>query len=192
MSSVPDHQRQGDMYRYRYLFCFHKITYEHIQEGYFIQNRLIISLSSKMAPPSRPVYSINELRMSKLYVTVTVSYTFKDHLCICTYSIANMSTIFKLVHVPNSETHFQYLELSYCMTWPWYITSNWTIQSSAVITRSIITRYCIHHWRNRGRISRRDWIHKNTPYLALTGELSGVFCGYFCENWPRHNGKVLY
>ena len=27
-----------------------------------------------------------------------------------------------------------------------------------------------------------------TPYLALTGELWGVYCGDFGENWPRYNG----
>ena len=33
---------------------------------------------------------------------------------------------------------------------------------------------------------------KNTPYLALTDELWGVFRGYFGENWPRYNGTALY
>ena len=33
---------------------------------------------------------------------------------------------------------------------------------------------------------------KDTPYLALMGELWGVFCGYFWENWPRYNGTALY
>ena len=30
---------------------------------------------------------------------------------------------------------------------------------------------------------------KDTPYLALTGEL---FSEYFWENWPRYNGTALY
>ena len=33
---------------------------------------------------------------------------------------------------------------------------------------------------------------KDTPYLALTGELWDVFCGYLWENWPRYNGTALY
>ena len=33
---------------------------------------------------------------------------------------------------------------------------------------------------------------KHTPYLALTGELWGVFHEYFGENWPRYNGTTLY
>ena len=33
---------------------------------------------------------------------------------------------------------------------------------------------------------------KDTPYLALTGELWGVFCEYLWENQPRYNGPALY
>ena len=34
---------------------------------------------------------------------------------------------------------------------------------------------------------------KDPPsYLALTGELWGVFCEYLVENWPRYNGTALY
>ena len=33
---------------------------------------------------------------------------------------------------------------------------------------------------------------KDTPYLALTGELWGVFCEYLWENQPRYNGTALY
>ena len=33
---------------------------------------------------------------------------------------------------------------------------------------------------------------KYTPYLILTGELWGVSCEEFGENWPRFNGTVLY
>ena len=32
---------------------------------------------------------------------------------------------------------------------------------------------------------------KDTPYLALMGELWDVSCEYFLENWPRNNGTVL-
>ena len=33
---------------------------------------------------------------------------------------------------------------------------------------------------------------KDTPYLALTGELWDVFCEYLWETWPRYNGATLY
>ena len=33
---------------------------------------------------------------------------------------------------------------------------------------------------------------KDAQYIALTGELWGVFCKYFWENWPRYNGTALY
>ena len=33
---------------------------------------------------------------------------------------------------------------------------------------------------------------KDTPYLALTGELWGVFCEYFWEHWTRYNDTALY
>ena len=33
---------------------------------------------------------------------------------------------------------------------------------------------------------------KDTTYLALAGELWGVFCEYLWENWPRYNGIPLY
>ena len=36
------------------------------------------------------------------------------------------------------------------------------------------------------------WSTKDTPYLALTGELWGVFCEYLSENLPSYNGTTLY
>ena len=33
---------------------------------------------------------------------------------------------------------------------------------------------------------------KDTPYLALMGELWGDFCEDFGENWPRYDGTALY
>ena len=33
---------------------------------------------------------------------------------------------------------------------------------------------------------------KHTPYLALMGELWGVFCEDLGENWPHCNGTALY
>ena len=32
----------------------------------------------------------------------------------------------------------------------------------------------------------------DTPYLALTGELWGVYCEDLGENWPRYSGTALY
>ena len=32
----------------------------------------------------------------------------------------------------------------------------------------------------------------DTPYLALTGKVWGVYREYFGENWPRYNGTALY
>ena len=66
------------------------------------------------------------------------------------------------------------------------------IQSSAIITRSDIVRYCINNCRYWSTISIRRWIHKIHPYLALTGELCAVFCEYLWEDWPRYNGTALY
>ena len=43
------------------------------------------------------------------------------------------------------------------------------------MTRSEITWYCIYLCSNWSRMWIRIWIHKNSPYLALTGELWGVF-----------------
>ena len=31
-----------------------------------------------------------------------------------------------------------------------------------------------------------------TPHLALTGELWGIYCEDYGENWPRYNGTALY
>ena len=33
---------------------------------------------------------------------------------------------------------------------------------------------------------------KDTPYLALSGELWSVFCEYFNRNWPCYKGFQLY
>ena len=33
---------------------------------------------------------------------------------------------------------------------------------------------------------------KDTPYLALSGELSSVFCEYFNRNWLCYKGFLLY
>ena len=36
-------------------------------------------------------------------------------------------------------------------------------------------------------------ITTNTPYLShIMGEVWGVFCDDFGQNWPRYNGTALY
>ena len=35
-------------------------------------------------------------------------------------------------------------------------------------------------------------LKKDTPYLALSGELWSVFYEYFNRNWPCYKGFLLY
>ena len=72
----------------------------------------------------------------------------------------------------------------------WYIYTY--IQPSAIITQANIVRYYMNNYRNWGNMSIRWWIHRWPPYLALTGELWGVFCEYLWENWLRYNVTALY
>ena len=51
------------------------------------------------------------------------------------------------------------------------------------------------HFIQRGHDSNRTLIRfqtTDTPYLALTGELWGVYYENFEETWPRYNGITLY
>ena len=48
----------------------------------------------------------------------------------------------------------------------------WYIQSSVVITPPNITRYCIHHCRNWGRVSSRGWTHKRPTIPRLSSPAS--------------------
>ena len=66
------------------------------------------------------------------------------------------------------------------------------VHSSAVITLSNVTRYCIHHCIDSGRVYITVSTRKTHPYLALTGELRDVFCQNSWKNWPRYNGTALY
>ena len=50
----------------------------------------------------------------------------------------------------------------------------------------------IHLYSDWCRTWIRVWNRKSTPYLALTGELWGVFCENFGENWSRYNVTALY
>ena len=66
------------------------------------------------------------------------------------------------------------------------------IQWSAVITRSNIWYYRKHHCIHWGRTYIRVCIRKTLTYLALMGDLWGVFCEDFIENWSCHNVTALY
>ena len=63
---------------------------------------------------------------------------------------------------------------------------------SAVITRPTITRYCIHHCSDGAEYKYEIWYTKDTPHLALTGELWCVLWENFGENWSCYNGTALY
>ena len=75
--------------------------------------------------------------------------------------------------------------------WVLGVGTDTRVQSSAIITRSNLSRYYTRHCHNSGRRSDIR-ITRNIPYLALTGELWGVYCEDFCENWPRYNGNAFY
>ena len=66
------------------------------------------------------------------------------------------------------------------------------IQSCAVKTRSNITWYCTQHSGTEAEYQSKAEPTKDTPYLALTGELWGVFRELFGENWPHYGGTALY
>ena len=65
--------------------------------------------------------------------------------------------------------------------WEW----NKGIQSSAVITRSKIVRYCINNCRNWGRISIRIWIHKRRPITRPDGRAMGCLLLIFLRKIDR-------
>ena len=52
--------------------------------------------------------------------------------------------------------------------------------------------YFIQYCSNWVRTWPQVELTKETPYLALTGELWGVVCEELGENWPRYNGTALY
>ena len=53
------------------------------------------------------------------------------------------------------------------------------MQSSAVITRSNIVRFCINNCRNWDIISIRCWIHKRHPILRPNGRVMGCLLWIF-------------
>ena len=66
------------------------------------------------------------------------------------------------------------------------------IQSYAVITRLIYYDITYDTVITVAESQSDIRITTDTPYLALTGELWGVYCEDLGENWPRYNGTALY
>ena len=66
------------------------------------------------------------------------------------------------------------------------------VHSSAVITQSNIVQYYIKITGTEAECQSDAGSIKDTPYLAVTGVLWGVFCEYLWENWQRYNGTALY
>ena len=73
-----------------------------------------------------------------------------------------------------------------CMT----IIGAFRIQSSAVITRSTIVRYCINDCRNSGRISIRCWIHRRHPIPCPIEQAMGCLLWLFLRKLSC-NGTTL-
>ena len=58
-----------------------------------------------------------------------------------------------------------------------------------------MVQYCKILYKYLQKLSRilvRCWTTKDTPYLALTGELWCVFCKYLWENWLLYNDTALH
>ena len=66
------------------------------------------------------------------------------------------------------------------------------IQSNAIITRSNITWYYLQHCSNWDRNKSEVELTNDTPYLALKGELCGIFFEGLGENGPGYNATALY
>ena len=67
------------------------------------------------------------------------------------------------------------------------------IHYTIIITRSNFSRYYIGHCVITVTESESDIrITTDTPNLALTVDLCGVYFENFGENWPRYNGTTLH
>ena len=84
---------------------------------------------------------------------------------------------------PNA-TSFSGKQIGNCSEWVNY----YYIQLSAVIMRSNIQRLITG---TETEYQSDTGSTKDTPYLALMGELWRVFCWYFWENWSCYNGNAL-
>ena len=63
------------------------------------------------------------------------------------------------------------------------------IQSSIVVMRFKITRYCIHHYRNWSWKQIWFWIHKKKPIPGPNGPAMGCLMWGFGENWSRSHQR---
>ena len=66
------------------------------------------------------------------------------------------------------------------------------IQSSAVITRSNLSRYYIRHCDSSGRNWIRYLNHSRHPIPRPHERAMGVYFEDLGENWARYNGTALY
>ena len=105
---------------------------------------------------------------TKYEVTIDIGYIKRSA------KYGQVYLLYYYIQIGNERTWF---EFDLCAIWMpdfWFLSildpsSLWTVQMHSCIKYPIIW-HNIHHYRHlRGRP------HKNTPYLALTGELSSVF-----------------
>ena len=75
--------------------------------------------------------------------------------------------------------------------------SSTTIQSGALMMWYNITGYCIHHYKDWGRIKteahyKSGFEYTKTPTSRPSGRAMGCLCDDLEENWPRYNGTSLH
>ena len=66
------------------------------------------------------------------------------------------------------------------------------LQSSAVITRSNVVRYCINNCRNWSRISSGYWIYQRHHIPHPNGRAMGCLFSIIFRKLTRYNGTTLY
>ena len=66
------------------------------------------------------------------------------------------------------------------------------LHSGAVITQPNNIQHCIQYFSYWAENKPEFVFTTDTPYLALTGEVWGVYCMEFGTNWLRYNGTTLY
>ena len=98
---------------------------------------------------------------------ITQRCVFKDIVLSVVFIINCPQDIATFSAVPPGHVSCQYKSsMQHCSQ---DIYSLYDIQSSAVITRSNIVRYCINNCKNCGRISIRCWMHKIHPIPGPNG-----------------------
>ena len=65
-------------------------------------------------------------------------------------------------------------------------------QSSAVMTRSNLSRYYIRHCYDTDWMRLGFQSQNRHPIPGLMGELLSVYCDDLGDNWPRYNGTAFY